>query len=273
VPYIEFQGCRDRIERANAHRKALGEIWNDLDHECFYNALIEVQDDGTGTICVYLVNEMPSICALELGEALYHLRAALDGAVYAAAIVESGQDPPPDQNSLEFPVCVSTRNFKQAARKIAPLSQECRDYIESVQPYNTPKLAPELRVVNINRTIGILSDWARKDRHRQLHVVASWASSASPKILLPDGASLRYLRVSGDGFLENNSEIARFAIDGFVPEMKRKVKANPDLAIDIAVNEKPKPCADNDTLGQRLTQMIAWVSIIVSTLEGLVTKK
>ena len=233
-----------------------------------------MQDDGTGTIGVFPARDIPPICALELGETLYHLRAALDGAVYAAAIRQTGQNPPPDQNHLEFPVYFRPRDFEQHARKIAPLSQNCRTFIESVQPYNTPKgLAPEIKIVSINRNLGILSDWARKDRHRQLHIVASWASSASPKVFAPAGTSVRYIRVATDGFLEDNGDIAAFAIDGFIPSMKWEVKANPHLSLDIAVNETPKPCADNDTLGNRLLHMIVAVSAVVGTLEDLVLRK
>lgn len=265
---VPFEGCRDRIVRAIAHREALGKIWNDLTHEDLYDVLVDVQNDGTGTILVKPAHDLPASCALELGEILYHLRAALDGSVYQAAVIESGQDPPPHENRLEFPVCTNPGDFQNAARKIQQLSQKCRNFIQSVQPYNAPKLSPQLTILNMNRNLGILSDWARKDRHRQLHVVASWASNASPKILLPPGATLRYMRVSGDGFLEHQNQIATFRIDGFVPGME--VKANPDLMIDIAVDEIPGPCADNDTLGNRLTKMIMTVTVVVNTIEKLV---
>jgi len=83
------------------------------------------------------------------GEMLYQLRAALDGSVYQAAIIESGQDPPPNENRLEFPICVSAAEFHKSAWKIAPLSKQCRDFIESIQPYNAPELAAPLVVLNM----------------------------------------------------------------------------------------------------------------------------
>jgi len=262
-----FQGCRDRVERAIAHRKTLGELWADWLEKDPYDVFVHGENDGTGTIQVRQTDDVPEACSLELGEALYQLRAALDGCIYQAAIIESGQDPPPNENRLEFPVCVTARYFQDAAWKIAPLSQKCRSFIESMQPYNTPELSPELMVLNFNRTLGILSDWARKDRHRQLHVVASWVSKANPKVYVPSPGILRSIVVSGDGFLENKAEIARFKIDGFIPGMA--VEANPDLAIDIAVDEIPQPCADNDTLGKRLAEMTIVVSIFIDTIESL----
>jgi len=262
-----FQGCRDRIERAYAHRKALGEIWNKLVNENFYQILVNVEHDGTGTISVEQLNPLPVSCALELGETLYNFRAALDGCIYRAAIIESKQNPPPGENRLEFPVCSNAAEFLKSARKIEPLSQKCRDFIESIQPYHTPELPAELYIRNFNRNLGILHDWARKDRHRQLHVVGCWGSQASPSIRLPAGTSLKSIRACTDGFLEYEHEIASFEIDGFVPGMK--VQANPDLMIDIAVNETPKPCADNDTLGNRLTYIGETVEVTVCTIEHL----
>jgi hypothetical protein len=57
-----------------------------------------------------------------LGEGLYQLRAALDGSIRGCAILETGQDPPPNENELEFPITFSAQSFKDSTWKIAPLS-------------------------------------------------------------------------------------------------------------------------------------------------------
>jgi hypothetical protein len=187
-----------------------------------------------------------------------------------AAIVQSGKNPPPNENRLQFPICATHGDFHKARRSIRPLSDECQRFIEAIQPYNTPELDdPRLLVLNLNRNIGILGDWSRKDRHRQLHVVTSWISEAMPKLEVPDGVSVKWLRVTGDGFLEDHNEIAAFELCGYTPAMKTQVYANPDLMIDIAVDEIPEPCAPNDTLGNRLSEMIVAVSLVVRTLEEL----
>jgi hypothetical protein len=146
-----------------------------------------------------------------------------------------------------------------------PLTKKRRDIIESVQPYNAPALAEEYRVFNFNRTLAILNDWARKDRHRKLHIVGSWASNANPKVRLPDGVRLISLTARGDGFLEHESEIASFQLGGFVPGMK--IEANPDVFVDVAVNEVPPPCADNDTLSNRVRAMVIATGAIVRAIE------
>lgn len=263
---LSFKGCWDRIYRAETHRNAFSSAWNAFIDDDPYRPVLDVKSDGTGTLSIIQRYEsLPDIFAFEFGEMLYQLRAALDSCIYATAIEESGQNPPPDHENLEFPICDSERKFKNAAWKIRPLSQGRRSLIESVQPYKTPDLAPELRVWNVNRTLGILNDWARKDRHRRLHMLCAWASRISPKLRLPAGCKLISMRVIPGGFLENDHLLASFKLRGFVESMK--VQANPDLAIDIAVNETPYPCADNDTLGERVRSMFTVTKIIVRHME------
>lgn len=228
--------------------------------EDLHNASVYVDRNGAGRIKVEQTKDIPTSIGLDLGEFLYQLRAALDGAVYAAAILDSGQDPPPNEKNLEFPICDSPTKFANASRKIEPLAEQRRAIIETVQPYNAPDLEPNQIPYNFNLALGILNDWARKDRHRRLHVVGSWGSQSSPKLRLPRGVTLKNLAVSTSGFLCDEREVATFQLSGWSGELK--VEANPDLMIDIAVDEDPPPRSDNDTLGLRLKAMhkaVAWV--------------
>src|SRR5438552_72455 len=137
-----FEGCRERVKRAQAHRDALAEAWNTSIRNDHYSVSARMEHDGTGRIIVRpKFPSLPASFSLEFGEMVYQLRAALDGCVYEAAIIETGKNPPPDENNLEFPVCDSPERFKgnKATRNIAPLPQDCRDFIESVQPYKIPK--------------------------------------------------------------------------------------------------------------------------------------
>ncbi len=266
-----FQGCWRRIERAKAHSKALADEWNSFIENDPYLVSVDVERDGKGRIRISPACPFPTSFALCLGEMLYQFRAALDGCVYAAAILETGQDPPPNENLLAFPICASEADFKNSARNTAPLSQKLKAIVESVQPYKIPELEPQLLVLNINRALGILHEWARRDRHRQLHVLASWASNARPKLMLPDGVWLTDLTVSNDGLLKDEREVARFGLTGYHSGMN--VKANPDLMLDIAVDEIPPPCADNDTLGNRLETIGVAVRTIVDSFERALNVK
>lgn len=98
MPLVEFEGCRQRIRRAKAHREDIAKLWNRAaSKEDFYSVGLNMNDDGTGSITISPNYgwEFTNAIALHLGEMLYQLRAALDSAVYGAAIRESGEDPPP----------------------------------------------------------------------------------------------------------------------------------------------------------------------------------
>jgi hypothetical protein len=263
-----FESCWERVERAKTHRDALAEAWNTFVKNEHYSVSVRIEHDGTGRIFVRpTFSALPNNFSLEFGEMVYQLRAVLDGCVYKAAILVTKQDPPPDENYLEFPICPSRKQFKNAARSIAPLPQDCRKWIESVQPYNTPKtLKPAELVISFNRNLGILHEWARKDRHRQLHLLGAWGSKASPNLRIPAGTTLRSLTVSGSKLLKDESEIASFILNGFIPGME--VSANPNLAIDIAVDEVPPPCADSDTLNNRLFNIFLFVESVVGGFES-----
>lgn len=192
-----FESCWHRIKRAKAHREAIAKMWKDVAKEDYYNVGLGMDDGGTGAIWVTPTygKALPDVFALQIGEILYHLRAALDACIYEAAILETGKNPPPDENRLEFPMCRSNSEYaKKAAFMLRSLAKGRRAIVESVQPYNVPRIAPELMVFNFNRTLGILNDWARKDRHRRLHVVGSWASNANPKVRCPPERTLRTSR-------------------------------------------------------------------------------
>lgn len=267
MPLLSFIGCHERVARAEAHAQTFAKAWSDFLGDDPYDAHLSIGEDGTGTVsAVPRYERLPAGFCLELGEMLYHLRAALDGAIYACAIEETRKDPPPNARDLEFPICDTAEQFKRAERKISPLTGERREIVEAFQPYNmVPNLDPEIAVLSPHRALAILNDWARKDRHRTLHVVGSWGARAQPLVAVPPPATLVYMMVTHDGFLEHDCEVASFKIEGYTKGMD--VKANPNVFIDIAVQEDPAPCADTDTLGDRLKVMRIEVKAIVTALE------
>src|SRR3990170_2937722 len=255
MPLRQFQDCRDRIDRAHLHFENFGNLWSDFVKDEPYTTYVSVDPDGTGRIEIEpTYDPMPSVFSLELGEGLYQLRAALDASIRACAIIETGQEPPPKEEELEFPITFNRQAFDDSTWKIAPLSDYRRWMIETIQPYNIVKgLRPDYLVLSPHRSMALLNNWARIDRHRRLHLTGSWASNRNPMLHLPEGTSIAYMTVNPDGFLEHEYQIAEFHLDGWVSGMK--LQANPNLAIDIALREDPPPAADNDTLDNRLKMM------------------
>jgi hypothetical protein len=137
--------------------------------------------------------------SVRVGDCLHNLRSALDHLVYAIAVHESGQNPPPKEGTLAFPLANSPAEFKKARNRIATLSSGVQDVIERVQPFN--------RTTNGKASaIGVLAKLDDIDKHRLLQLVALMPHSTTlsgwenvegekkvsivdwPKVGLSDGA-------------------------------------------------------------------------------------
>jgi hypothetical protein len=263
-----FEGSIQRIARAEVHRKTLADVWNQYLEEDPYIPHIRVNDDGSGSISVRAGWNLPTDLSLVLGEFLYQLRAALDGAIYDAVVIASGKNPPPNHQDLQFPICSTADQFNNARKAmIAALSEKCKTQIELFQPYNMPDITPELMVFNFNRSLSILNDWARKDRHRRLHMVASFASEARPKLRLPAGVTVTTFEVIEETvLLENEVTIATFQLAGYGSDMQ--VEGTPDLCVDITIDEYPRRCYGNDTFSNRLMGISRAVTMAIAGIEN-----
>jgi hypothetical protein len=262
-----FDVCWERIRRANAHRDAIAAAWNAFIEEEPYDAHVDVDDNGWGFIRIEQTAAIPAEIPLEFGEFLYQLRAALDASIYETACLNTVRRPPADEDKLEFPVCFSPESFDSQSWKIAPLTDQQRDIVKAIQPYTTPSgLTPAELPYSLNRAIGILNDWARKDRHRKLHVIATQASNVRPLLRLPPGVTLARIAVIRDAFVLENQhcEVAGFQIDGWQRGMN--VQANPNLTLDIGVDEIPAPCSEIDRFEFRTRAMGKAVSAVINGL-------
>ena len=258
-----FSKCRARIARAVHHANEAAEVWNSLDITHLLAVTLFVRDDGTGTLDVDQVEPLPESLELELGEYLYQLRAALDGSVYASAIQDSGQNPPPKASSIEFPICESKDEWPKQSRKIAQLNAGRQRFIEATQPFAEPPLEASLLVLNSNRCLRFLNELARIDRHRRLHTLIAGISMDRPLFELPEGTRLERLEVRPMSSSEGPT--ARFSVTGWQRDMK--LVANPLADIDLWLDGLAAPCHPNDTLPHRLQAITMNVRMIVSFLE------
>jgi hypothetical protein len=262
------------------HHREFGRIWNEfltggepLPHEASrvveaatmrhepYEPRVVVYPNGEGVIEVEPIDFPGDELALELGEFLYQLRAALDSLIHETAIAVSGQDPPPNAENLEFPIRASEAGFKNAAAKIASLASHHRVGIEDIQPYRAEYETEGLELCS--RALGAINDLARKDRHRGLRIVASWGANKKPQFDLPPECSLEWLHVTDDGLLERESEVARFKIRNWSPGLE--LQANPNFTIDVTVEDAPPPADDEDTFFHPTR---TWIAIVTLLIEG-----
>jgi hypothetical protein len=256
---------RARLERAKVHSSAFGEVWNRfLGEEDPYFPIVEIDDEGEGTIHVRANERLPrDQLSLHFGEMLYQLRAALDSLVYEVAIQDTGEDPPPRAESLEFIIRSSESAFDKAAWKIRPLSDLHQAMILSIQPYEVEGRGKGERFVA--DVLAELNDLARKDRHRGLRVIAGWVANKNPILYLPPGCSTEWIDVTPDGHLNDEGVLARFKVSGWRPEYQ--IEANPNCTVDVSVEDVAPPVDDEDTLSARARTMIACVSEVIGGFE------
>lgn len=256
-----FQDSRDRIDRAAAHRAVFDDARKALMKRRQQHAVVEIDNEGAGSLYIE-PPPLPLSLSLEFGEMLYQLRAALDACVYRAAILDSGQDPPPNENALEFPICMTAAHWQDSRRKVDPLTDEHRGIIEAMQPYNASKYPGTGRVV---RSLGILNDWARKDRHRRIHVVRTWLGPVVPRLRVAEPGRVSALIARPPGVVDGQTKIARFAIEGWKPGLK--VNADAYVSFDVIVGEPPPPADADDTLARRISEMFYAVRYVVELFE------
>jgi len=170
-----------RLDRATELYERFGQVWADYLEQRPHRLTMQTDHGGCTRIRVERLTPIPLQLSLLLGEYLYELRAALDNCLYAVAVIDSGQSPPPNGDLLEWPIYLTPKKWKDNQRRFAALSPELRDALEGIQPYQaaTPGW----------NCLRILHDLARTDRHRALHLVtlhATYGNAMIDRTLIAD---------------------------------------------------------------------------------------
>jgi len=232
-----FKGCWDRFDRAVSHRNAAMEVWADfLANEHAYEIGLYMDPEGEGvgrgTLRVWPAEEMPtSQLSILFGEYFYNLRAALDYAIYATAIVDNGwRDPPPGAHVLQFPVCDTPESWRRSAYHVAPLTEKHRTWIESVQPYKGTDDPTE-------RGIYWLNHLARLDRHRALRVIGAYVSESRPTVEVKYPAMVTFDDIERHVFIgsQDGTAIASFTVTPW--KAGDHVEANPNATLDVDLED------------------------------------
>ncbi|MCZ6490116.1 MAG: hypothetical protein O7A06_06255 [Acidobacteria bacterium] len=102
----------------------------------------------------------PTRLSALVGEVLYHLRSALDFAVFMAALLDSGEE----QSDTQFPIVTDEDDWEtQAKRRLKHLSRPRQQVVLALQPFRGQRWTERLR------------DLSNPDKHRHLTVVAAEA--------------------------------------------------------------------------------------------------
>ena len=232
----KFDQCRQRIERANLHRKAFIAAWNDICKTDSHRFPTEQQGQGKGVIKAIRTQPVQrKDLAFILGEFFYQLRAALDGLSYKAVTLITTEEPTSD-NRLDFPIRTAPKGLKESSFYGYNLPHELRNWIEVVQPYNASKTAGTENE-GINGAFALINDCARKDRHRKLHVIAAAVTEATGTFSLKNLRCIDWITLLPANLLDDECTIIEFGFSGVFAEAE--VKMQGDLAIDISVDEIP----------------------------------
>ncbi|QRY50494.1 hypothetical protein [Mycolicibacterium septicum] len=167
TPDIEV--LRDRLRRASEIRTAIGTEWKDyLDRHPRRFGLVQAEDDGQWTFVINTVEPMPVRISALFGEWLYLLRAALDGTAYHLAVRDSGQNPPPNERNIYFPIKLDPAKYDSQGHRdnLKALSDTTFADLRIVQPFNAQ---PD----HLSNALWWVEELARIDRHRGGHALAA----------------------------------------------------------------------------------------------------
>lgn len=166
-----FQACWHRLDRAEAHRIAMTQIWNDFITDHPYDTSLDHEGDGVFILRVWQTSPIPPELAVITGEWIYNLRCALDYIVWATACYQSGAIPPPNEGTLQYPIYESADAWTRNLYRLKPLAEHHRAMLEQMQPFNSDPDANYL---------GWINRLARIDRHRRLSIVTSYLAELNP---------------------------------------------------------------------------------------------
>lgn len=174
-----------RHNRAVSKRREFAEAWGKYIDVHPWDIDVRNVDPSTLEILAVTREPAPAELALIFSEWLASLRAALDNGLYALAAATSGQNPPPQAERLQFPVCSTPEEFKKQAKRLTTLPEHVIEALEKSQPYQSP-YGPES-----NLTYWI-HELARKDRHRTLHVGLGRVDEHRIRVAVPPGVEIEF---------------------------------------------------------------------------------
>lgn len=224
-----FAGSWAHLDRARLRRGELAGVWAKFIAEDPFVSVVERADGkGDGALWIDQTEPYPLEFGLLFGEWLYHVRAGLDTAIYAAAAHDSGKPTPPRSGQLSFPVCTTRHAWQRAKPALRALSVEHVKWVDAAQPYHLEE--PQ------GAALYWVNHLARLDRHRLLHVVGGYAQTRFPSIRLARGVGTAAVDVFGVRSFQplvGRTRIARFRVRP--PSARDDVQVDTDAVIEIEI--------------------------------------
>lgn len=256
-----FDGCWTRWDRANDHRKAMTDVWNEYlgDHPFDFN----LAHRGAGEFVLEVVQDRPAPAtfAVLLGEWLYNLRGSLDYLMWATVARLHGTVPPPDEGKLQYPIYESQRDWDRNAYRLKQLAPHHREMLRIMQPFNS---SPDANY------LGWLNHLARVDRHRRLNTATAYIAVAEPVLEIPDAPGRQVSFQWGQRVLRGGrADLARIVVDPWDGTLEpEEVRANPRVGIDPEIEAwSESEFWRKIPFGERLTLIQVFVSSEIAAYE------
>jgi hypothetical protein len=224
----DLAGCLARLARADeclADFNSACQIW--VKEEA--DKLVHDYDPETRKYSVVCKKApvAPPRLTIVLGDAIHSLRSCLDFLVYALAVHESQQEPPPNASRLAFPV-VHTNEVefdRRWAERLEHLSIEARAEIENLQPFREyPARASDWIC-----SLLVLEKLNNVYKHRRLSVLAVLPGS---ELRLGANKDIAVAGIRAPGPLEDDAELITIITDG-----SPDIEVQYERTLDVAFNE------------------------------------
>jgi hypothetical protein len=229
----EFASCLLKVSRAQEHLDGLKAEFSEWFASDPYFISKTSNTDGSHHGVAIEITKPPNFDRWSLisAECIHNLRTALDTALYAVAIRESGLNPPPNASELQFPIAESPDSLEKQMRrrKLTSLSTRTQIWIERAQPYNRPHGSnpPVLRLLN---------ELDNSNKHRMLNLAVQHLSEGKITFRSPliDGVpTIHFLRTP----IYSGVEFAFFTLN----PPQRDVKFDFQGSLTISISHSPGP--------------------------------
>ncbi|MGU3501899.1 hypothetical protein [Mycobacterium sp. C31M] len=206
---------RDRVHRAGEIREEIGDMWEAYLQRSPRRLALVPGEDARWSLVVDTRERIPLRLSTLFGEWLYLLRAALDGLAYYLAVRDSGENPPPAERRIYFPIKTALDKFDSAEHRasLQAVSDETFDALRAVQPFNAE---PD----HLSNALWWIEELARIDRHRRGHALTAHIVNARIGIEQPLVLVRNYLPDPGAG---------RMSIDETAPTSILELQAPADF--------------------------------------------
>lgn len=174
-----------RLDRAENKRVEFGSVWEDFIERHPWD--IDLTQISTTDFEFFAMQREPTPVVLSMifSEWLATIRAALDNGFYAWVAAATGQNPPPQAERLQYPICSSAAEFKRQKNRLSSVPPNIVDKVEKVQPYQVP-YGPE------SNLFYWINELARTDRHRTPHIGIGRIAAHKVRIKVPAGVTATF---------------------------------------------------------------------------------